>query len=278
MDIYTKRRRARRLNDPDREAIVKWSNDEDDGPDPEDLELDYSGVVDGGEEEAQEQREKMKKSVEGTNELDLDFEGLPRESSDPPDLELDYSKCFEDDEEHEREKDAAAIAEAVGEELAARGLAGDAPDADGDEDDDVHKSTEDEDDADDGPDPEDLELDYSGVVEKATTAAYRGVESDADEDADSDADGDDDEDANTDSGGGAVEKAGKRTADLLADMQDDIRDLKRLRAVRNVAKAYVADGGDPHDNMAEVFKWLDDHREEDITVEDDGSMTVEEPA
>ena len=45
MGIYPDRLRAARLNDPDREAIAKWSDDEDDGPDPDALEPCPDGRV-----------------------------------------------------------------------------------------------------------------------------------------------------------------------------------------------------------------------------------------
>jgi len=262
MDIYTKRRRSRRLNDPSYD--VHKSEDDEDRADPDPI--DYSGVVKKENDDREEQREKMKKSVEGTDELDIDFEEVFTGDREDPDLgPIDYSSCFKDDDELKREKDAGAIGEAVGEAVAdaleQRGVVGKANADEGDEDADadprgvVAKDGETEADDEDGVDNEDLELDYSGVVGKANA----------------------DEDADTDSGA-SVEKAGERTIDLLADMQDDLRDLKRLRSVRNIARSYVADGGDPHDNMAEVFEWLDDRCEENITVEDDGSVTVEEPA
>jgi len=101
------------MNDPDREAIAKWYEVEETTTDPDDLELDYSGVVESGEDEAQERREKMIKSVEDTDELDLDFEEAFSGNREDPDLELDYSGIFKDDEEREREEDAAALGEAV---------------------------------------------------------------------------------------------------------------------------------------------------------------------
>lgn len=80
-------------------------------------------------------------------------------------------------------------------------------------------------DADNEVDPDGLELDYSGVVEKA-----------------------------------------------------DDKEEKRKRAVRTLVQKYVADGGDPEDSMAEVFRWYDNHSEADVTVEKDRSVTIEEPA
>jgi hypothetical protein len=217
MDIYSKRRRARRLNDPNK-TVEKETDDE---VDPDDLELDYGGVVEkaNDEEEARERREEFAKSV-GDSGGGIDWEEVWKgDREEDPDIELDYSGVLKDDDEHEREKDAKAIGEAVAEELERRGVT---PEADAD----ANEETE----------------------------------------------------ADEDSGGGAVEKAGERTADLLADMQDDLRDLKRLRSVRNIAKSYVADGGDPEDTMDEVFEWVDDHSEENITVEKDGSVTVEDAA
>jgi len=113
MGIYPNRRRARRLNDP--EYDVHKSTEEEDGVDPDDIELDYSGVVEkwNDEEEKRERREKMIKSVEDTDELDLDFEEAFSGNREDPDLELDYSGIFKDDEEREREEDAAALGEAV---------------------------------------------------------------------------------------------------------------------------------------------------------------------
>lgn len=263
MDIYSKRRRARRLNDPNYD--VHKSEDDEDGVDPDDLDLDYSGVVQKGNDDREEQREKMKKSVGGGGGSDIDWEEVFNGDREDPDLgPLDYSSCFKDDDEQEREKDAAAIGEAVADALEQRGVVEKVDANEGDEDADadprgvVAKDGETEADDADGVDDEDLELDYSGVFEKENA----------------------DEDADTDSGA-SVEKAAERTVDLLADMQDDLRDLRdlrRRRSVRNIAMSYVADGGDPEDTMDEVVEWVDDHSEKSLTIEEDGSVTVEEPA
>jgi len=110
MDIYSKRRRSRRLNDPNKTV----EKDDEDGVDPDDVELDYSGVVEKANDDREEQREKMKKSVGDGGGLDLDWEEIGKGDREDPDLEpIDYSVCFKDGDELEREKDAAAIGEAV---------------------------------------------------------------------------------------------------------------------------------------------------------------------
>jgi hypothetical protein len=136
MNIYSKRRRARRLNDPNK-TVEK--DDPGDEVDPDDLELDYGGVVEKADDEAekQERREELVKSLGSPDdETTPDFEEVfKNDDGDDPDLELDYSGITKSPAEKERERDAAAIGEAVADELERRGMDPDAEtDTEGDED------------------------------------------------------------------------------------------------------------------------------------------------
>ena len=131
MDIYSKRRRARRLNDPNKTV----EKDDEDEVDPDDLDLDYGGVVEKAddEEEKRERREEFAKSVGGGG-LNLDFEEVWKgDREEDPEIDDSYEGITKSSEEAEREKDAAAIGKAVAEELDQRGVTPDA-DPDGDED------------------------------------------------------------------------------------------------------------------------------------------------
>lgn len=123
MGIYPNRRRQARLNDPDREAKPKWYEVEETKTDEEDLELDYSGVVESDEEKVQERQKKMKKSVGGGGGLDLDFEEFYEgDGEEDPDIEFSYEGITRSAEEKKREKDAEAIGEAVASALEQRGV------------------------------------------------------------------------------------------------------------------------------------------------------------
>jgi hypothetical protein len=186
MSLERRRQRARRLNDDDAPDPVE-KGDGGDEVDPDDLSLDYGGVVEkaNDEEEKRERREEFAKSV-GSSGDGIDFEEVWKgDREEDPEIDYSYEGITDDPAEVERKKDAAAIGEAVADELAARGLAGD----DGD-------------------------------------AAPNASAEDA----------------------GSVEKAGETTADLLDDVQDDLRGMKRARTVRTLFKSYVADGGDPDED------------------------------
>lgn len=214
MNLSLKRDRARRIA----KGEDVWSDD--DGRDPDDLDYDYSGVVETDEEAERERREEFAKSLGSSGGPDLDFEEIWKDDrEEDPEIEYDYSGITKSPREKERERKAEATAEAVVAELDRRGL---------------------------------------------TDAAGGG----------DDADDADDADANrTPDSSTAVEK----TADLLVEFEEGVRDLKRARSVRTLAKKYVADGGDPADSMAEVFRWVNHHSGASIKVED-GSVIVEDPA
>ena len=129
--LYSRRRRARRLNDPNK-TVEKETEDEVD-PDDLDLDLDYGGVVEraNDEEEKRDRREEFAKSV-GSSGDGISFEEVWKgDREEDPGIDYSYDGITKSAEETEREKDAAAIGEAVADELAARGLAGDDEDGDG---------------------------------------------------------------------------------------------------------------------------------------------------
>lgn len=134
MSLEQRRARARRLNDEDAPDPVE-KDDSDDGVDRDAVELDYSGVV---EEDAasQDRRDELVKGLSG-NDADLDFaEVWSGDADEDPEIDYSYKSVLTSDEEEEREKDAAAIGEAVASELEKRGLTGDEEaDADADPDD-----------------------------------------------------------------------------------------------------------------------------------------------
>jgi hypothetical protein len=129
MNIYSKRRGARRLNDPDYDV---HKSEENDGVDEDDLDLDYGGVVEkaNDEEEKRDRREEFAKSVGSGDGISFE-EVWKGDREEDPGIDYSYDGITKSAEETEREKDAAAIGEAVADELAARGLAGDDEDGDG---------------------------------------------------------------------------------------------------------------------------------------------------
>jgi hypothetical protein len=129
MTLEQRRQRARRLNDDEApDTVEKNTDDEVDSDD-----LDYSGVVSKADdsEEARERREEFTKSI-GSSAAGIDFEEVYKgDREEDPEIDYSYDGITQSSEEKEREKDAAAIGEAVADELAARGLA---DDGDGDAD------------------------------------------------------------------------------------------------------------------------------------------------
>jgi hypothetical protein len=215
MNIYSKRQRARRLNDDDAPDPVE-KGDGGDEVDPDDLQLDYGGVVEkaNDEEEKRERREEFAKSMGGSGGPDLDMAEVFKQDRDHPDLELDYSGIVKDHYEDAEDRRTREVAEAVVDELKQRGLGG-------------------------------------------------GEDGDAAPSADD---------------GEGVEKAGETTADLLDDVQDDLRHMKRVESLKRLAKAYYADGGDPEDTMDEVFEWYNQHSEASIKCSGGSVELVENPA
>jgi hypothetical protein len=196
MTLGNRRARARKLNDPDAPDPVEKS--EDDGVSREELSFDFSGVVEDDTAEKQEQLGDLAKSI-GENSNGIDFREVfkDEDGGGPESIELDYSGLLKSKEESRREKDAAAIGEAVADELDRRG--------------------------------------FTGNEDAA------GVEKDADA-ADAGDDGD------------AVEKA-ERTVDLLGDVQEDVRQLKRVESFKQLEEEFRAAGGNDDSTVQDLMEW-----------------------
>lgn len=141
--LYSRRRRARRLNDPNK-TVEK--DDEDDGPDLDDLDLDYGGVVEkaNDEQEKRERREEFAKSV-GSSGDGISFEEVWKgDREEDPEIDYSYEGITKSAEETERERDAEAIGEAVADALERRGVtpAGDDEDVQKDAPDDLSTEVE----------------------------------------------------------------------------------------------------------------------------------------